>query len=164
MGKYLNPFVSAMHNDANNEIKFRVPKKIYDVRRNHRRTSVVERVPVVNPLESPEAFDGRYVLQHMHSVSAFRIYAETLGTTPSEFKKMIKQILGRIPRRRNPSFTWQLLFDTFYLMRNFIEKVADGLESSTKSNLVAGLYIAMHELDAITVKAEQARQLLSCFP
>ena len=159
MGEALNPLVSDVHNDPNNNVKFQTKKKVYDAKEKRRRTTVTEDVPVANPASSPEASDGRKVLKHM--CQNYRQYAALLDFKSSfTFKSYMKQILGRIPKRRNPSLTWGALFNTLYHMRTFMENIGDGLESTDKFALAGFARDGAKRLREIAEGANQAYELL----
>ena len=150
--------MSAVHNDSSNDVKFRVRTRISKRKvDNNRCIFTTQDIAVSNPSESPEASDGRLVLKHM--CSAFRVYADVLDYPSSEFKTHLSQIIGRTPRKRNPSLTWAILFNTLFLMRYFIEKVADVLESNDRYTLASLTRVGINELNDITENAKQAQQL-----
>jgi hypothetical protein len=161
IGEVLNPLVSAEHHSPRSEVKFRTPKKVYENKR--RRTTVTEDTPVLDPANNqlcPEAFDGRQVLKHM--CTYYRHYADTLNySCSSEFKMLIKQIVGRIPKRRNPSLTWDVLFNTLFYMRSFIEVVVEGLEDTDKLALADCTRAGINKLNDITENANRAREILT---
>lgn len=129
IGTALNPLVTNMHDDPNHDVKFRTKKKVYDIKLRDRRTTVTEDVPVPNPANSPEASDGRKVLKHM--CQNYRQYADALNyKSSSNFKRNLKQIIGRIPKRRNHSLTWDSFFNTVYYMRSFMETIGECLEET----------------------------------
>ena len=159
VGEALNPLVSDVHNDPNNSVKFHTKKKVYDAKEKRRRTTVTEDVPVSNPASTPEASDGRKVLKHM--CQNYREYAALLDFKSSfTFKSYMKQILGRIPKRRNPSLTWITLFDTLYRMQRFLENIGECLESTDKFALAGFACDGAKRLREITEGANQAYELL----
>ena len=153
--------MSDVHNDPRNDVKFRVRKKIYKLRTDVNRHISTTEDKAVDPSECMEAFDGRRILKHLRSESAFRVYADILDISSSEFKKHLCEIIGRTQRRPNPSLTWPTLFDTLYRMRNFIDCVANGLEGSDKSSLAVVIQQGVNDFNDIIKNAEDAQQLLS---
>ena len=159
IGTALNPLVSNMHDDPNNDVKFRTKKKVYDIKSRHIRTTVTKDVPVSNPAKSPEASDGRKVLKHM--CQNYRQYADALNyQSSSDFKTMLKQIIGRVPTRRNHSLTWDSLFNTVYHMRNLMEIIGECLEQTDKFTLADHAQDGGKRLREIAESANQAYKLV----
>ena len=163
IGKGLNSIVATVHHDSTNNVRFYTRKIVSVKKEQHRRMSTTEDVPVSDPsngLQCPEAFDGRLVLRHMSRRSNFRTYAELLDyRNPKNFKSSIDQVLGRIPGRRNPSMTWDLLRDTLARMKDFMFNARAGLVHTNKYNLAIKISNAMEELNDITEKANKAQGL-----
>lgn len=147
-----------MHDDPNNDVKFRIRKQISKKRDNfNRRISVTEEVAVADPLKSPEASNGRCVLRHMRS--AYREYADTLDYHSSgTFKNLLSTIIAWIPKRRNASFRWKELFNTLLHMRWLIESVIEGLERTGRFSLADGISCGLNELRNITEGAKLAQK------
>ena len=155
LGATLNPVVSAMHNNPGNNVKFLTKKTVHQCSD----ITVAKIVPVADPSNSelcPNAFDGRKVLKHMFHY--YRSYADALDYPKSlDFKVRVKQIIGRIPKRRNPSLTWGSVINTIFHMRCFIESIADCLE---KNGLASPLRNGTIQLLEITERVNQARKIL----
>lgn len=142
-----------MHHDPNNNVKFSVRKKISEVRQQSRRISTTEMVAVDDPLKSPEAFDGRYVLRHMRS--SYREYADSLDYhSSSDLKILLATIIARVPKRRNPSFTWGALFETLFHMRWLVQSVVEGLQHTDRFSLAENIRWELNELQDITESAQ----------
>ena len=152
-----------MHNDPQNDVKFRTQKMIFLKIKKYRRMSATEDVPVSDPsdrAQCPEAFEGHVLLRHMRRGNNFHAYADLLGyQDPRFFKNDIDKVLGRIAGRRNPSMTWAILFDTLFHMKNLLLTARAGLECDDKFSLVAKINTGIEELEDITEKANQAQEL-----
>ena len=153
-----------MHCSPRNDIKFHAQKKLY-LKKENRRLRATEYVPVSDPsdsLQCPDAFEGRNVLRHMRRGINFHEYATILDyRDPKDFKSGIDQILGRIPGRRNPSMTWDILFDTLSRMQNFLLSARAGLERTNQYGLATEISNGIEELNDITEKASQAQEVSS---
>ena len=160
IGESLNPLVSDMHNSSRNEVKFRTKKKVFK----RRRTTITEDVAVSNPSNSqlcPEAFDGRPILKHI--CHYYRQYADMIDYESSfDFKMKIKEIIGRIPKRPNPSLTWDVAIDTIYRMASFVEVIVEGLHNAANSTLAVSISGGVETLRDIAERANEARELLQC--
>ena len=167
VGKTLNRIVSTVHHSPQNDVKFHTRKKIYVKKEKCRRMCETEDVPVLDPsdsLQCPEAFEGRNVLRHMRRGTNFHEYAALLDyRDPRVFKSGIDQVLGRIPGRRNPLMTWDILFDTLSRMKNFLLNATNGLERTNKHILATEIKNGMEELDDVIDNANQAQELSSLF-
>lgn len=165
VGKTLNHIVSDMHHSPRSDVKFHTRKKTSVKKEKCRCMWETEDVPVLDPsdsLQCPEAFEGRNVLRHMRRGSNFHEYAALLDyRDPREFKSGIDQVLGRIPGRRNPLMTWDILFDTLSRMKNFLLNATDGLERTNKHILATKIKNGMEDLDDIIENANQAQELSS---
>jgi hypothetical protein len=163
VGKAMNHAVATVHHDPQNDVKFYIRKTIFVKKEKHRRTSTTEDVPVSDPansLQCPEAFDGRLVLRHMSRKNNFHEYAALFDyRKPRDFKSSIDQVLGRIPGRRNPLITWDILRDTLARMKDFMLNAIAGLVHANKYNLAIEISNGMEELDDITENANHAQEL-----
>ena len=162
VGKGLNPVVLAIHDDPANDVKFRIKKKTTLDKQRHRRVTVTEEVPASSPNDReqcPEAFDGPTILKHMRRGGNLPEYADALDFRSQDLKRAIDQILGRIPGKRNPTTTWDSLFDTLYRMTAFFTEISDGLTRNNKSTLASAVDEGKDQLESITEKASLARRI-----
>ena len=157
-GKSLNHVVSAVHNDPSNDVEFHVRRRISKRKVDNNLCILTTKdMTVTNPSKSPEASDGRLVLKHMRS--AHRVYGDVLGYPSSQFKTYLSQIIDKTSRKRNPPLPWAILFNSLFLMRNFIKMVVDGLEGNDRYSLASLTRVGINELNDITENAKRAQQL-----
>ena len=157
MGNSLNPLVSEVHDDPKNDVKFRIRKKIHEKKLNHCRTTVTKDVAVSQPCKCPEAFDGRAVLRHMrYYVSCYASAIDYHGGS-NDLKILIDRILGRVPRKRNHSLTWDALLNTLFDMRSLLEIIADALQDAANFKLSEQIKIGVRELQHITQCSTRAQ-------
>ena len=163
LGEPLNVLITHLHRMPSSKVKFHIETEVWEGEDQHRRVSLTREEPVTDPTDRnryPEAFDCRYILQHMRRRRNLRKYAEMLDHRCSkDLKREIDGLLGRIPGKRSPRPTWDSLFDTLHKMKSFIEQAAAGLRRNNEEDLAAELDKGYDNLENIIAKAARAQQM-----
>lgn len=108
--------------------------------------TVLERRLVKNPSVSdrkkcPQAFDAWYTLRHV--IDHLPIYSHFLGfQDTNSLKEAIEKVSKEIPKSWetiSSSSDWDSVITFMTIVRDFMERVASGVESSGSPNLVESL-------------------------